>query len=206
MEDEPVAPFGPMGLGDEAHEGAFDFDGIGFFGEGEALGEASDMGIDDNADRLLEGVTEDDVGGFASDTAEVGEGIHIGGDLAVVMEEKIEGGFADAAGFAAEKAGGLDQRFEFCRVGGCHLGGGGEALEEGRGDHIDPAIGALGAEDGGDEEFERVAVEEFAMGVGVGFVEGCGDGEDALLSGFVRFGRHGSGWLRAKHTGTLAFW
>ena len=56
----------------------------------------------------------------------------------------------------------------------------GKRLEELRGHHVDANVGALGGEDGGDEEFPGGAMGEGALDVGVGFVEGFEDGGDAV--------------------------
>ncbi len=40
-------------------------------------------------------------------------------------------------------------------------------FEEGRGDFVDLHVAALRGEIGGDQEFQRIAESEFAMGVGV---------------------------------------
>ncbi len=66
--------------------------------------------------------------------------------------------------------------------------GGGVFFEEGWGDEVDADIGALGGEDGGDEEFEGVAVIEGAFGVGVEaleFGDDLGGAGDFLREGFT---------------------
>ena len=167
MEDEPVAEEGPGVAGEEFDEVLFDADGVAEDGEAEALGEAADMGIDDDAFIFLEGVSEDDIGGFASGAGKVGEGFEGGWHFAAVLGK--EGGThgSDIFGFVAVEAGGADEGFEFLLRDGGVVGRSAAAREEVFGDDIDPFIGALGGEDGGDEEFERVRMVEFAVGVGV---------------------------------------
>ena len=66
MKDEPVAEKGPRVAREEFDEVLLDADGVGEFREAEALGEAADMGVDDDAFVYLEGVSEDDIRGLAS--------------------------------------------------------------------------------------------------------------------------------------------
>jgi hypothetical protein len=154
------------------------------------LGEAADVGIDDDADVLGEGVAEDDVGGFAADAAEGSELVHGLGDAAGVLFDDVGGGFAEGLGFIAEEAGGLDEFFDVF-LGGFGEGlGGGVFFEEGGSDEVDADVGALGGEDGGDEEFDGVFVMEGAMGVGVVLVEEGEDEPGAGLAGGEGFFGH----------------
>jgi hypothetical protein len=190
VENEEMGEEGPVVLGDDFHQVLFDFDGIGVCGEVEALGEASDVGIDDDADILVEGVSQDDIGGFSTDAAEGGEFLHGLGDLAVVFLDDVGGGGADGGGFAAEEAGGLDDFFDVGLGGFGECFGGRVFFEEDGSNHIDAHIGALGGEDGGDEEFVSIAMIERAVGVGIKALE---FGENLGGAGFFlfkRFSRH----------------
>jgi hypothetical protein len=169
VEDEPVGEVGPGGAGEELDEVFLDADGVGEFGEGEALGETADMGVDDDAFVFIEGVSEDDIGGFASDTGKDGEGFEGVGDFAAVLGEEFGGHGADVFRLVAEEAGGADEGFEFVLGNGGVVGGGAAALKERGGDDVHALVGALGAEHRGDEEFQRVGVDEFAVGVRVDF-------------------------------------
>ena len=169
--DEEMAPEGPGVLGDLFDEVFFDFDRVFLFGQAEALAQAGDVGVDDHASFDAVGVAEDDVGGFASDTREMGEGFEFAGDLAVMVLNQGLGGGADVFRFVAEEAGGADDFFEVFLARGGHAFGVGEFLEEGGGHQVDAHVGALRGEDGGDEELEGAVVVEFAVGVGVGGAE-----------------------------------
>jgi hypothetical protein len=188
--DELVGKGGPLVGGDEGHEVLFDFDGVGVGGQAETLREAGDVGIDDDADVLGEGVAEDDVGGFAADAAELGEFVHGLGDAAAVFFDDVGRRFADGFGLVAEEAGGLYELFDV------FLGGFGEGLgrgvlfEEGGGDEVDADVGALGGEDGGDEELEGIFVVEGTLGVGVVLFEEGEDEVDAGLAGGGGFFGH----------------
>ena len=169
--DEEVAPEGPGVLGDLFDEVFFDFDRVFLLGQTEALAQAGDVGVDDDAGFDAVGVAEDDIGGFASDPGQMGEGFEFAGDFAFVVVDEGLGGGADIFRFVAEEAGGADEVFEVFLARGSHAFGVREFLEEGGGHHVDAHVGALRGEDGGDEELERAVVVEFAVGVGVGGAE-----------------------------------
>ena len=169
--DEEVAPEGPGVLGDELDEVFFDFDRVFLLGQTEALAQAGDVGVDHDAGLDAVGVAEDDVGGFASDPGEMGEGFEFAGDFASVVVDEGLGGGADIFRFVAEEAGGTDEVFEVFLARGGHAFGVRVFLEEGGSHQVDAHVGALRGEDGGDEELEGAVVVEFAMGIGVSGAE-----------------------------------
>ena len=65
MPDEEMGKEGPIHPGHDFDQGLLDFDGIVLAGETQPAGETADMGVDDNAFGEVEGVAEDDVGGFS---------------------------------------------------------------------------------------------------------------------------------------------
>ena len=183
MPDEPVAEEGPLGAGDELHEVALDFLGRGFFRQAEALGEPGDVGVHDDADVQAKGVAEDDVGGFAPDSSERGEGVHGARDFAAVALNEGGAAGADVFRFGAEEAGRFDEILKL--FGGQHgvVGGGAAGAEEGGRGEVHALVGALRGEDGGDEKLERRGVIQLAVRGGVGAREGGGDGGGALGPG-----------------------
>jgi len=174
MPNEPMAEEGPLLARDQEHEVLLDFDGVGVFGEAKALRQSRDVSIDNDAVIEVEGIAEDDIGGFASDAAEAGEFFHGLRHFAVVaLDERLAAGL-DAFGFVAEETGAFDGFFE---IGGGRLGeigSGAIFFEKLGGDEIDSFIGALSGKDGGDEQFEGVRMIQLAVGLGIGFVEGGG--------------------------------
>ena len=162
-----MAEKGPGVAGEKFDEVLFDADGVAEGGEAEALGEAADMGIDDDAFIFLEGVSEDDIGGFASGTGEVGEGFEGGWHFAAVLRE--EGGTHGTEVFClvAVEASGADEGFEVLLRDGGVVGCGATTLEEVLRDEVDALVSALRGEDGGDEELERIRVVELAVGIRV---------------------------------------
>lgn len=188
-------------MGDEFHQVLFDLHGVRLFGEGESAAEACDMGIDHDADIQPEGITEHDVGGFASDAGEGGEGFHGIRHLALVpFYEQLAAG-SDVLGLIPKEAGGTDGFFEFLGLG---FGKGvcvGEALKEVGSDEVDPAVGALGGEDGRDEQLQGGVVVEGALGLRIVLVEECADLEGPCLLGLEGFAWEGgiSHGSRGRH-------
>jgi len=178
--DELVAECDPAVLRNGAHQVLFDFGGGVGLGEGEAMGQPEDVGIDYDAFGLVEADSQDNIGGFAGGA---GNGDQLGECLrdfaAKVGDDLLRGSF-DGFGLVAEEAGGADEGFEIGQPGLGHGCGGREALEELRGDHVDADVGALRGEDCGDEKLPGRFVMESAFRVGVGFVEGLENGGDAV--------------------------
>jgi hypothetical protein len=85
VEDEEVTDEGPFFPGGDFGEVGFDFFGLFCASQGEAAGESGDVGIDDDAFYLVEGISEDDVGGFSTDACEACELLHGLGDLSLVF-------------------------------------------------------------------------------------------------------------------------
>ena len=169
--DEEMGKEGPVLLGDDFHECLLHFDGIVLAGETQPAGETTDMGVHHDAFGKVEGIAEDDVGGFPAHAGELVEMFHGPRNLAAVIFDQGGGAAADGFGLGAEESGGADEAFE---LGGRDFGkmlSCGAALEKGGRDFIDPVIRALGGEDRGNEELEGILVVEFAMGGRVGLLK-----------------------------------
>src|SRR4051812_44154459 len=95
---------------------------------------------------------------------------------------------ADALGFVAVEAGGLDVFFENFLGNVCVVGGGFVFAKKGFGDEVDAIVGALSGKDGGDEELDGVLEIEAAFGVGIGGFEDGEDGADAIEALLEFFG------------------
>jgi hypothetical protein len=181
VKNQQVGDVYPIFAGDEGHQVALDFDGVVGGGEAEALGEAANVGVYDDTFGLAIGVAEDDVGGFAGDTGKGEEGGHLGRNFATVFLFKEAGSFLDVGGFVAVEAGAAHQFFQFSTVGGGEGSSRWVAGEEGGGDFINEYVGALGGEDGGDEELEGGFMIEGAASIGVGVAQ---KGDEILDFGF----------------------
>ena len=144
MEDDPVAEQGPRLPGEELDEVLLDADGVAKYGEFQALGETSHMGVDDDAFVLVEGISEDDIGSLASNAGECGKGFEGGWYFAAVPVKQSGTHGADIFCLVAIETGGADEGLEFLLRNLSVVGCGAAALEEVFGDDVDPLIGALG--------------------------------------------------------------
>ena len=189
MPDEHVADVAPLVLRELGHEPLLDGgDRCVFGGEGEAFAEAVDVGVDDEAGVDVEGVAEDDVGGFSRDAAEGEKLVHGLRDLAFeVLHERGHGG-VDGLGFVTKEADGFDVGFDLVGRRSGEGGGRGEGFEKRGRDFVDGDIGGLCGENGGDEQLVRRGVVEFADGVWVMRVQGGEEffGTSAALGGDAR--------------------
>lgn len=181
MENEPVRKERPILLRDELHQDRLDFFRIGLAGEAEPGGEARDVGIDHHADVDAVGVSENDVGGFASDAGELHERVHGCGNFSVVvLDEELAAG-ADVFGLVAVEADGAEVVFERGGIGVGVVAGGAIILKERGRDFVDLHVGALRGENGGDEKLERAGESQFAMRVWINLGQG-------VTEGFCAFG------------------
>ena len=200
--DDLVGEADPAALGDDSHQLLLDFLGRVALGQAEAAADAEDVRIDYNAFGFAETDAEDDVGGFAGrsgDRNQLGESLR---NLVAEVFDQLAGCAMDGFGLVVEEAGGAYEGFEFRQSGFGHSGRGREAAEQLRGHHVDAHVRALCGEDGGDQEFPGRAMEEGALDVGIGFVEGFEDGGDAAGGEVAARGCLGcgfSGWFGYSH-------
>ena len=159
-----------FGRGD-FHQGAFDLFGGGVAGEVEALGEALDVGVDDDAFRFPKGDAEDDAGRLATATGQLDQFRHRGRDLAVVVVGNGPATGADRFGFVMEEAGRFDQVFQLTGRGGGEVGSRPVFGKQGRGDFVHTDVSALGAEDGGDEKLQGICVIQLTANVGISYAK-----------------------------------
>src|SRR5437870_3186709 len=82
--DQQVAGRDPVFSRDYLHEIGFDFFRIRLTGKSEAFGEPFDVRVNDNSFRLAEIVSQDDIGGFSTDTRQLHEVLHRVGHLPVI--------------------------------------------------------------------------------------------------------------------------
>ena len=71
--DEEMGKEGPILPGHDFDQGLLHFDGVVLTGQAHPAGKATDMGVDDDAFGEVEGVAEDDVGGFPAHAGELVE-------------------------------------------------------------------------------------------------------------------------------------
>lgn len=173
--DESVRKIDPLFGGEQLLEVPFDFFGGLMSGESEEVGNAPDMGIDDDTAGNSEGGPEDDVGCFASDPWESGQFFKSAGNLSTMLCDECGSHSPDIGGFGPEEAEGVDDVLDIL------LGSIGELLrrgvffEEAGSDGVDAFVGALGGENGGDGQLEGVFVDQGAFRRGIVPLERAGD-------------------------------
>ena len=185
-----MAEFDPAILGDDLHQILLDLHGIGVFCEIEALGNARNVGIHDNARRYPVSGSEHHVGSLASGPGNREHLFHGFRHGAVKLAGDALRGADDGLGLVVEEAGAANIVCQHLGADGSEILWRGVFLEQSGGDFVDALIGALRREDGGDEQFPRVAMQERARGVGVHAVEpgeNFGDSGLALGCGFGTF-------------------
>ena len=152
MPDQPMAEDCPLVPRQDTDQVGLDFLGVFLTGQPETQGEALDVGVDDNPGFDAKRVSEHDIGGFSADTCQSSEGLHGAGHFAAVFGDQVGATGTDVFSFGPEKTGGLDNTFQVVLGNVGVILGGSAALEEGFGDEIDPFVGALRRENGGNEE------------------------------------------------------
>jgi len=110
--DELMSELDPVVAGDNLHQLLFDLFGIVGLGKAEAVGEAQDVRVDDDAFCDFVGDAKNDIRGFAGGSGngeELGHGIR---HLAAEVSQQFLCGSRDGLGLVAIEAGGLDLGFE----------------------------------------------------------------------------------------------
>ena len=182
-------------FGINLHQVALDLDRVGVHGQAEPAAEAADVRIDRDAGHV-EAVAEDRRspscgrrraactsssivrGHLAADTPRRGGGTSPGCSSPCCGRSRWTGSSSPVR---------ADRRRRRLGVG--------IAGEQGRRDQVDAHVGALGGEDGGDEQLQRRAKIEAQWASGYIFAKPAKDGPDALL---VRFG-YASNGLWSSH-------
>ncbi|PQM49443.1 hypothetical protein C1Y40_00335 [Mycobacterium talmoniae] len=154
VEDHPVAEQRPLVTFDEFADGVFDLDRVLLGGPPPAPHQPPEVGVDGDAGDI-EGIAEDDVGGFA---AHPGQGDQLGHGGRHLPVEPFHQSLpeADQRGcLVTEETGGADEVFELGAVGLGVVQRGPIAGEQRRGGQVDALIGALRRQDGGHRQLER---------------------------------------------------
>ena len=117
-----MAQVGPTILREEFHQVLLDADRVAEFGEAEPLREAANMGIHDDAFIFRKGISEDDIGRFASCAGNGGEFCQgIGNHARMPLDEHLAHG-ANVLRLVPIESCGADEALElFLRNGGVVL-------------------------------------------------------------------------------------
>ena len=187
--DEQMAPQRPGIARHDAHEILFDFHRIAVLGQSEPLAQSADMRVDDHAGFDPVGIAQDDIGRFPSDPGQDGQRIEIARNFPLVFVDQTGRGGADVFRFVPVKSRRADEVLQIGRVGTGHASRIGVFFEQRGCDHVHAHVGALRGENRRDEKFERVAVNEFAVRVGIGPPQNAQDVVRAFAAGHVTAAR-----------------
>ena len=169
--NEEMGKEGPILAGHDFDQGLLYFDGIVLAGEGHSAAEPAHMGIDHDSLGQMKGVAQDNIGRFPAYPGQFVEMLHGSGNLPAVIPGQGRRATADGLGLGTKKSGCADQALQLGSGDFGEVPGGVAAGEQGRGDLVDPLVGALGGQDGGHEELEGVGVVKLAVRVWVGTLE-----------------------------------
>src|SRR5687768_4410937 len=165
--DDVVAQLGPVSWGEECGDCNLDLVGVGLGGPFETADQPSEVGIDSDAGNA-ETVAEYHVGGLAADAGESHQVFHPLRHFTAKALGQCRAKLDQGVGLGSKEARGLDQLLQFLPVGSGVRGGVGIAGEYQRRDQVDPLVGALCRQNGGNEQLQRVGEIELNMGVGIG--------------------------------------
>jgi hypothetical protein len=170
-------------------------------GKAQALAQPAHVRVDDDPrDAVVP--AQDDVGGLPADAGERDQLLHGAGDAAAEPLQQRPAHGLEGPPLLAEEPRGADERLQLLRVGAREVLRRAEAREKLRGDTVDHGVGALGGEDGGDEQLEGVAVAQGNAGLRVALGQPGDDPPDAA----PRRGRRLAGrelWVGGGHVSML---
>lgn len=153
MVNELVREGDPVVLRDNLHQLLLDLLRRVAFGQAEAMGDAEDMRVHDNAFGFAKRNAKNDVGGLAccaGDGDELSESLR---NLALEFGDDLSSRALDRFGLVAVEAGGADEGLKLGQRCFGHCCWGREALEEFRRHHVHAHVSALGGEDCRDKQF-----------------------------------------------------
>jgi len=111
--DHKMGEKSPVFLGHNLDEGRLDFHGVVLTGKTHPSGKTADMGVDHDAFRKIEGVPQNHIGSFATDTGQPVQLLHRPGNFALVVGHQGGGATANGAGLGTVESGGPDDSLEF---------------------------------------------------------------------------------------------
>ena len=169
-EHQLVAEIVAPGRGDDLFQPQLHFVRVGeVFAKAQPVGDADAVGVCHNG-RFAVDIPADEIGGFAANAGQGGELFNGAGHFAVKLVQQHPAHIDDVLSLGVEKSAGADDVFhifQFGRGQGLQAGIGGK---EGGGDQVDPGVGALGGESGGDEQLIIFFVEKAAGRLAISFI------------------------------------
>src|SRR5687767_3112301 len=151
MKDENVCEERPILLREQRHQLLLQLHRISFVAETQPETQTPNVGVDHHSLVLPECVAEDDVGGLAADSRQLHESFHRVGDFAVVPLDQSLAQTNQALRLVAEETGAPDYLLQFFPWSIGKSRGRRKGLEEQRRHHVYTLVGALGAQDRGNE-------------------------------------------------------
>lgn len=148
------------------------------------------MRIDHHADVDVEGISENDVRGFASDSGESGQFFHRAWDFAAMVFQKRLATRLNVFRFVAEESDSPDVVLQFFRRRVCETFRVAIFSEKIFRDDVDLFVRALRRQDGRDEQLKWIGKIQFAMRIRVGFSQTRDNVRGAFFFGLERFARH----------------
>ena len=179
VKDQPVVRHGQQMAGDIAFEGPLGLQRIlrpG--GETDALRDAEDVRIDRHH-LLLPQHGAQHVGRLAAHARQTLHGLQVARHLAAELLAEHPGHGREVFGLVVRVRDAPDVGIDLLGRGAGHVERGREGLEQGRGGHVHPLVGALRREDHGDKQLIGVFVVQFALGHGHVLRE---PGDDAVVT------------------------
>ena len=164
MQDQAQSKTRPLLLRHHRADFSFDLHSVGLAGQAQPAREARDVSVDSES-RDVEGNAQHHIGGFATNTGQLDEIFHPSRHLTPVALDDSACRTHDGFCLLAEEAGWLDQPFKLGRVGVGEVLDSRVAAKEPGGNHVDPLVGALGAEDGCHQQLPRTVVDERGPGL-----------------------------------------
>jgi ferredoxin len=165
--DQQVREINPIFARHDPHESALNLLGRRFPGQSHASREPRDVRVHDQALSFAVGDAQHYVCRLASNAIKLNEFVKSVRNFAVVFLSDCFAAVANRAGLVPEKPGTANQGFQLRRVGIGKIRSGAILLKQSRCHQIDPGISALGAENGRDEELQRIFVVQSAPGIGI---------------------------------------
>ena len=144
----------------------FRFLGVCGLDQSEAARDAKDVSINRECGNP-EGMAEHDIGGLSSDTGEFHQRIHVRRYGSTMLVDKRARHAEQTARLHPEETGGLDLPLQIVRHGGSERGGRRVPGEQPRRHLIHSGIGALGREDGRNQQFVRIRKGQFRPSPGM---------------------------------------
>lgn len=186
VKDQPVVGSGEVFLGNVSGKLFFSFErGSCVAGQSDSSRHPVHVGIYSQC-RFSKSHRNNHIGSFSSDTGQLLKFLGIRGNIALIIGNQPTGNFDQVFGFAV----GIGTAFDhFQNIRGIGIGQTfqiGKALEEDRGYHIDPFVGALSRQNHCHQQFVRVCMLKFCGGIGLGMEKIF---EEPLVSLFLGHGR-----------------